>query len=215
MKEVRIMIVDDHKVIREGLRKLIEEEPNMAVVGEAGDGDEAVRKAVELRPDVVLMDISMHGQNGFEATRKITQECPGVKVLVLTGHETAAYMKEMFDAGASGFANKVVDSEDLLAGIRMVANGGVYLDPMSKDRLVHDSLKERRLKGETQGKNLTAREEEVLRLDVWRKSNQEIADELGISLKTVETHKANYMRKLGNDPKNVILYALDRGWLQR
>jgi DNA-binding NarL/FixJ family response regulator len=215
MKELRILIVDDHKVIREGLRKLIDDEPDMAVVGEANDGLEATLKAAELRPDVVLMDISMRGLDGFEATRRITHEHPEVKVIVLTGHESLSYIKEMLDAGAHGFANKVIDSEDLLEGIRTVANGGVYFDPMSRDRLVQDSLKSGRLKGETQGKSLTAREEEVLRLDVWRESNQEIAHALGISVKTVETHKANYMRKLGNDPKNVILYALDRGWLQR
>jgi two-component system response regulator NreC len=135
--------------------------------------------------------------------------------MVLTGHENSTYMEEMLDAGARGFANKVIGLEDLLEGIRTVAGGGLYLDPASKDRVINNTLKEMRLKGETQGKTLTAREEEVLRLAVWRKSNQEIAQELGISLKTVETHKANYMRKLGNDPKNVILYALDRGWLQR
>ena len=215
MEVLRVLIADDHKIIREGLSRLLSDQPDMTVVGEADDGGEAVRKAVELRPDVVLMDISMHGLNGFEATRRITRECPEVKVLVLTGHENLAYMKEMLDAGAHGFANKVIDLEDLLEGIRTVASGGLYLDPISKERLLTDSLKTRRLKGETQGRALTEREEAVLRLDVWRKSNQEIADELGISVKTVETHKSNYMRKLGNDPKNAILYALDRGWLQR
>ena len=215
MEQLRILIVDDHKVIREGLRKLIDQEPDMAIVGEADEGGEAIRMLAELLPDLVLMDISMRGLNGFEATRQIKREHPGVKVLVLTGHENSAYLREMLDAGASGFANKAIGAEDLLKGIRAVASGEVYLDPLSREMLINESLKEVRLKGETQGKNLTPREEEVLRLDVWRKSNQEIADELGISLKTVETHKANYMRKLGNDPKNVILYALDRGWLQR
>ena len=215
MGELRILIADDHQVIREGLRKLLEEAADMAVAGEAGDGEEAARMAEELRPDVVLMDISMRGLNGFDAARRIRRDCPGVKVFALTGHENSAYIREMLDAGATGFANKAIGSEALLEGIRTVAGGGIYLDPVSKDKLVRDSLVERRLKGETQGKSLTAREEEVLRLDVWRRSNQEIADELGISLKTVETHKANYMRKLGNDPKNVIIYALDRGWLQR
>src|ERR1044071_6219439 len=169
MSELRILIADDHQVIREGLRKLLEEAPDMAVVGEAGDGEEAVLKAGELRADMVLMDISMRGLNGFEATRRITRECPGVKVLVLTGHENSAYIREMLDAGATGFANKSIGSEALLEGIRTVASGSIYLDPISKDRLVKDSLGERRLKGETQGKALTAREEEVLRLDVWRK----------------------------------------------
>jgi DNA-binding NarL/FixJ family response regulator len=215
METLRILIADDHRVIREGLKRLIDEEPDMTVVGEADEGEEAVRKVAELRPNLVLMDISMRGLNGFEATRRIIGEHPGVKLLILTAHENSAYMKEMLSAGARGFVNKTIGMDDLLNGIRAVAAGEVYLDPLSQERLVNDSLKEVRLKGETQGKALTAREEEVLRLDVWRKSNQEIADELGISLKTVETHKANYMRKLGNDPKNVIIYALDRGWLQR
>jgi DNA-binding NarL/FixJ family response regulator len=215
MQQLRILIVDDHKVIREGLKKLIDEEADMTVVGEANDGLEAVRKVTELLPDVVLMDISMRGLDGFEATRRLARESPDVKVIVLTGHENLLYIEEMLEAGAHGFANKIVDSDDLLNGIRTVANGGVYFDPLTRERLVQDSLKGKRLKGEMQRKSLTAREEEVLRLDVWRRSNQEIAQELGISVKTVETHKANYMRKLGNDPENVILYALDHGLLQR
>jgi DNA-binding NarL/FixJ family response regulator len=211
---LRILVADDHAILRQGLKLLIESQPDMQVVAEAADGKVALELAVAVKPDVVVMDISMPHMNGLTATRSLKQQQPNITVVALTRHEDDTYLQELLRAGASAYVLKQSAPTDLLKAIRAVAAGGIYLDPAMTSR-VADGL----LSGTTQvatktGAQLTERESEVLRLVAVGHSNIEIASQLDISVKTVEVHKANAMRKLGLTGRvDVIRYGVLQGWL--
>ena len=215
-KKVRILIAEDHGTMREGLKLLLENEPDMEVVGEVADGREAMRLASELLPDVAVMDISMPGWDGLQATRGLQVTCPQVKVLALTRHADYGYLTEMLRAGAKGYVLKQSPSAVLIFAVRAVAAGQSYLDPSVTAKVV-GGYRGGRAKAavEETGESISEREEEVLRLIALGHSNKEIAARLSVSVKTVEAHKANGMRKLGLGSRtDVVSYAIFRGWMQ-
>jgi len=211
---LRILLADDHVMLREGLRSLVSAQADIEVVGEADDGRDAILKARELRPDVVVMDISMPELNGIRATEQLQDCCPGTKVLVLTAYDEEGYLRQLLDAGASGYVLKKAAAEELVKALRAVAAGNIYLDPTLAGRVVGGYLGRKKLKGEVRGVELSGREEEVLRLVAWGYTNKEAAGYLNISVKTVETHKTNLMEKLDLKTRSdIVRYALRRGWL--
>lgn len=212
MKKLRILLADDHETVREGLKLIIDGQADMEVVAEAGDGAAAVESAATLRPDVVVMDIAMPGLNGLEATQRLVKESPGVRVLTLTRHGDAAYLRQLLQAGTSGYVLKQSRPSELLHAIRAVATGGTYLDPAVAGKVADTYAK--RPQPAKGAAALSAREEEVLRLVAWGYSNKEIATRLDLSVKTVESHKANAMAKLGASSRiDVVRYAVVNGWL--
>ena len=215
---IRVVIADDHAVVREGLRSLVEAQPGLDVVGEAANGQEAWQCACDLAPDVIVLDLSMPGVGGAEAAERIAHECPGVRVLALTMHEERGYVSRLLRAGAAGYLLKRTASSELVRAIRTVAAGGTYVDPSLAGALLADSSHRASRAATGDGASrlgeLTARETEVLRLVARGHSNKEIAAALEISVKTVETHKANAMGKLGLRTRAaVVRFALDEGWL--
>jgi DNA-binding NarL/FixJ family response regulator len=207
------MLVDDHEVVRAGLKALISSQGDMLVVGEAGDGLAACRLASELKPDVVVMDVTMPGLGGAAATERILHEDPGVRVLALTVHETDGYLRQLLGVGASGYVLKRSAAEDLIMAIRAVAAGGLYLDPKAAEQVVGGLVKPAAAghKPETQ---LTDREVAVVKLLARGHINREIADQLELSIKTVEIYKAKALEKLGlRSRADLVQYAMERGWL--
>lgn len=214
-KKIRVVIADDHGTMREGLRLLINSQPDLEVVGEAADGREAIRLACQLTPDVLLMDISMPGMNGLDATRKVKEQCPCVHVLTLTRHNDDGFLKQLLAAGASGYALKLGSGDDLMHAIRAVSAGGTYIDPAIAGKLVSSAARSINKTGPTPRADLTDREEEVLRMIAWGHSNKEIASHLNLSVKTIEAHKANAMQKLNMKGRiDIVRYAVLRGWLE-
>ena len=211
---LRVFLADDHAIVRQGLKFLIDSQPDMGVVGETADGTGVVDRANALKPDIVVMDISMPGMNGLVATRTLKRVQPQVAIVALTRHDDDTYLEELFRAGASGYVLKQSAPLELLQAIRAVAAGGVYLDPAMSSR-VADGL----FSGKTETPNqphaaISDRESEVLRLTAVGHSNKEIATQLKISVKTVEVHKANAMRKLGLTGRvDIIRYGVLQGWL--
>jgi len=211
--EIRLLLADDHAVVRSGLRMLLQAQPDMVIIGEAETGREAVQRAVELAPDVVLMDIEMPGMNGIEATRRIKAEAPATAVLALTMYEDDQYFFEMLRAGASGYVPKRAAPDELVSAIRAAGRGEVFLYPSLAGRLVRDYL-QRGPAGEGDAPNdeLTPREQEVLTLIAEGYSNNEIADRLGISAKTVDRHRENIMAKLDmHNRVELVKYAIKKG----
>ena len=214
--KLRILIAEDHVTVREGIRLIIESQDDMEVCGEAGDGREAIRLAGELKPDIVLMDVSMPGLNGLLATAKLKRMMPDVKILTLTRHTDEAYLQELLQAGVSGYVLKQSASTELLRAVRAIALGGKYLDPAIAGK-IFDGYTEKlgNLRGETSGASLSGRESETLRLIALGYSNQEIAVQFDISVKTVESHKTNARQKLNlKSRKDIISYAILQGWMQ-
>jgi DNA-binding NarL/FixJ family response regulator len=182
------------------------------VVGEAGNGEEAVAQVKRLMPDVVLMDISMPGVTGLEAADQIRQNAPSVKVLILTVHETSQYVSQMLTVGAAGYVVKSVSSAELLSAVRAVYQGNVYLYPSIARMIIQDLLQRANTTGDNSLDGLTGREVEVLRLVAQDRKNKEIADKLGISLKTVQAHRNSLMSKLGlHDRTQLVKYAIRKG----
>ena len=213
--KLRVYLADDHAVVRAGLKALINAEPQMEVSGEAGDGRTACQEVQELQPDVVVMDVSMPQMNGAQATAQLKQVCPSVKVLALTVHEDKGYLRLLLEAGASGYMLKRAAAEELIHAIRMVAAGGVYLDPVLAGKVVGSFVRVPVRESVPEGGDLSDREAEVVRLIAAGYSNKEIASRLGLSVKTVETYKARSMEKLGLASRaDLVRYALQRGWLQ-
>lgn len=212
-EQIRLLLADDHAVVRSGLRLLLEAQPDLVIVGEAENGEEAIRRTAELEPDVVLMDIEMPGMNGIEAARRIKAQSPATSVLALTMYEDDQYFFEMLRAGASGYVPKRAAPDELATAIRAVSRGEVFLHPSLAGRLVQDYLQRRDVEEqETAADDLTPREQEVLTLIAQGLSNNEIADQLVISAKTVDRHRENIMRKLNlHNRVDLVKYALRKG----
>jgi DNA-binding NarL/FixJ family response regulator len=217
MTKLRILIADDHETVRAGLKLILNSQPDMEVVGEAGDGRTAVASAQELLPGIVVMDVTMPHLNGLKATEKLKDSCPQVKVLALTRHTDYAYLQQLLRAGASGYVLKQSPPAELLHAIRAIAGGGKYLDPAIAGKIMGNySGRMATLSVDAQGgRDLSDREAEILRLIAWGYSNKEIAARLEISVKTVESHKANAMKRLGMQSRiDIVRYALLQNWLQ-
>jgi DNA-binding NarL/FixJ family response regulator len=215
VKKLRIFLADDHAVLRDGLKMLINAQPDMEIVGEAGDGKEAVRKATALQPDVVVMDVSMPEWNGVQATERLKQAHPRMKILALTAYEDEHYLRQLLKVGASGCVLKREAGEELTQAIRTVASGGVYLDPSLANRFVDGYLRKASLGENQRGSDLSEREAEVLRLIAWGYANKEIAAQLHLSVKTIETYKTRLMEKLNlRSRADIVRYALRQGWLK-
>jgi DNA-binding NarL/FixJ family response regulator len=213
--KLRILLADDHKMIREGLRSLVNGQADMEVVGEADTGAAAVALTVELQPDVVVMDVSMPEMNGLQATDELRRRCPLVTILALTRHVDDGYFQQLMKAGASGYVLKQSSAEVLLSGIRVVAAGKSYLDPALTGHIVAKVIDKHSARGARAKKTLSPREEEVLRLVARGYLNKEVAAHLQISVKTAETHKANAMEKLGMKNRvEIVRHAVLLGWLQ-
>ena len=214
MDKLRIFLADDHAVVREGLKALINAQESMIVVGEAGDGLTACERVALLRPDVVVMDVSMPILTGSQATARLKLECPAVRVLALTVHEDKGYIRQLLAAGAAGYVLKRAASEELIHAIRAVAAGGVYLDP-SMAALVVGGFVRKPTSAGTPGGELSERETEVVQQTAAGYSNKEIAASLELSIKTVETYRARAMEKLGLQSRaGLVRYAVQKGWLQ-
>ena len=214
--KIRLMLADDHVVVRSGLRMLLDVRPDIEIVGEAESGREAVEKAKTLRPDVILMDIQMPDMNGIEATERLKEVAPDTAVLALTMHEDDHYFFEMLHAGAAGYLPKRAAPDELLEAIRTVSKGEVFLYPSLATRLVQDYLK-RAESGDQPlvQDDLTPRELEVLTLIAEAMTNPEIADELVISVKTVDRHRENIMRKLNMHSRiDLVKYAIKMGLIE-
>jgi len=212
---LRIFLADDHVVMRDGLKSLVNAQPDMNVVGEADNGRTALIQASELQPDVIIMDVSMPDLNGIQVTERLKQVCQKIMVLVLTAHDDSGYLRQLLEVGASGYVLKKAAAEELIKAIRVVAAGGVYLDPSMAGKVVGGYLGKRGLRNNSLGNEISERESEVLRLVAWGYTNKEVAGYLGISVKTVETHKANLMQKLDLKSRvEMVHYALRRGWLR-
>jgi len=215
MKKLRVMVADDHAVLRDGLKALVNAEPDMEIVGEADNGQVTREKAKELMPDILLLDISMPELNGVGAAELIRQECPSIKIVVLTAYKDRGYLDRFLKIGAAGYILKISAADELIKAIRLVAAGEIYLDPELADRITGGYIQAQVLRGDVRRKELTRREEEVLRLIAQGHSNKEIAQQLNISVKTVESHKTNLMEKLELKTRtDVVRYALRQGWLQ-
>ena len=209
--KIRVLIADDHTIVRAGVRLLLEAEPDIDVVGEALNGEEAVALVESLQPDVVLMDIAMPVINGLEATRLIKARAPATHVLVLTMHRSDEYFFEILKAGASGYVLKAAEANDLISAIHAVARGEAFLYPTMARQLLQDYL-ERVSEPNAAQPPLTPREKDILRLLAEGYSNKEIAERLVISLSTVHSHRANLMQKLNlSSYHDLVQYARQRG----
>jgi two-component system response regulator NreC len=213
MKKVRLLIADDHKIFRQGIIKLLEEEPDLQVVGEAADGREVVKKATDLKPDVILMDIAMANLNGLEATKQIKKVLPESKIIMLTMHKNEEYVLQSFQAGASGYILKEGAVEELVSAIRSIHADKSFLSPTVSKTLVDAYLRKMETgKTETPFDLLTDREREVLQLIAEGFTNREVAKQLYISVKTVEAHRAHIMQKLNiHDIAKLVKYAIQKG----
>lgn len=211
---VRILIADDHAIVRQGLKLLIDSQPDMKVIAEAASGDAVLEQAAAVKPDIVVMDISMPGINGMLATRMLKQRQPDTTIIALTRHEEKTYLEELLRAGASAYVLKQSAPTEFLRAVRAVAAGGIYLDPAITAQVADGLLAPKARVELAAAAKVTERESEVLRLVAVGHSNVEIAAKLEISVKTVEVHKANAMRKLGlNGRVDVIRYGVLQGWL--
>jgi len=213
--KLRVFLADDHAVVREGLKALINVQPDMEVIGEAGDGQAACEQVPLLRPDVAVLDVSMPLLSGAQAAERLKKECPQVKVLALTVHEDKGYLRQLLEAGAAGYVLKRAAAEELIRAIRAVAAGGVYLDPALAGKVVGGFVRKPAARDVPDGVELSEREAEVVRLVAAGHSNKEIAGRLDLSVKTVETYKARSLEKLGlHSRADLVRYALGRGWLR-
>lgn len=212
---MKVLIADDHPIVRDGLRMILEAQPDVEVVGEAATGEEAVERVRAAKPDIVLMDLAMPGINGAEATALIRKEHPSVRILALTVHESEHYFFRALHAGASGYLIKGATTEELLEALRAVERGGLYLYPTLAKKFLEDYLR-RMDTGELRpvADGLTKRETEILRLVSQGLTNQEIANSLSISPNTVQVHRSHIMEKLNlHNRTELIKYAVRRGLL--
>jgi two-component system response regulator NreC len=208
----RVLIVDDHAVVRAGLKLLVDGQDDLEAVGEAGTARDAIFEARSLKPDIVLLDVVMPDQNGIEIVPQLLKENPESRVLVLSMQDEPRYVREAFEAGASGYVLKEAADSELVAAIREIAGGGRYVHPELGARLVAAETEERK---RAEDDPLSEREREVLRLLALGHTNQEIAKQLYISVRTAETHRAHIMQKLRLQSRaELVRYALDQGLLE-
>jgi two-component system response regulator NreC len=218
MNKIRLLVADDHPVVRAGLRTFLDAQPDMEVIGEADDGGAAVQRALELGPDVVVMDITMKGVNGMVATREIRSRLPQTKVLVLTMHENEEYLRQMLEAGATGYVLKQAVDTELAVAIRAVQRGEIFLYSSFTKVLLGDLVQsgEKNVAGSQPDSHelLSEREQEVLRLVALGYTNRQVADQLFLAVKTVETYRARLMEKLNLGSRSALVrYALRQGLL--
>lgn len=217
MDEIRVMLVEDHILVREGTRELLDQEDDLRVVAEAGDGEEAIRLAAEHEPDVVIMDIAMPKLNGIEATQRIKAMNPATAVLVLTAYDDDQYVFAFLEVGAAGYLLKDVSTEDLIRAIREVHSGESVLHPAVARKVIDHFSHQARTERKEQSRaleELTSREMEALTLAAKGMTNREIADQLTISVRTVQVHLSNIFSKLGVGSRTeAVLYALRKGWI--
>ena len=219
MDAIRVMLVEDHVLVRQGTRELLEREPDLRVVAEAGDGDEAIRLAEAHRPDVILMDVAIPKLNGLDATRRIKSVYPSVAILALTAYDDDQYVFAFLEAGAAGYLLKDVDVDDLIKAIRAVHAGESVLHTAIARKVTEYFVRRAGVSGDADEQDdaspeLTAREQEILGLAAKGMRNREIADRLTISIRTVQVHLSNIFAKLGVGSRTeAVLYALRKGWL--
>jgi DNA-binding NarL/FixJ family response regulator len=214
MKKLRVLLADDHEIVRDGLRLLIDSHKDLRVVGVAANGREVLRQVGELKPDIVVMDLSMPEMNGLQATEKLKAEFPGTKVLALTGHEDESYLNLLCKAGASGYVLKRSAGGELLNALLKVAGGDVYFEPSLASKALARQSSNAPVRKDSTALDLSERERDVLVCIAWGYSNKEIATHLGISVKTVETYKMRIGEKLGlHGRTEMVQYALRQGWL--
>ena len=213
MGQLRILLADDHTVVRQGLRKVLEERPDWVVVAEAGNGRDAVKQAEELKPDVAILDVAMPLLNGIEATRQIVKRLPATRVLVLTMHSDEAYVNQILKAGATGYLLKDSADVDLIQAVGAVSQGKSFFSPGVARLMLDDYIRQLADKGiSDRYESLSEREREIFQLIAEGKANKEIAHILSISPSTVETHRARIMEKLDlHSAAEIVLYAVRRG----
>jgi DNA-binding NarL/FixJ family response regulator len=213
MPDIRVLVVDDHAILRDGIRSLLERQEGIAVVGEAGTGREALALVDELRPDIVLMDIAMPEMDGLEATRRIKESHPEVRVLILTQHDNREYVGPLLRAGASGYVLKRSGRREVIMAIHQVYEQGAFLEPGVARQVLRDYAQAANAESEEES-HLTRREHQVLKLVVEGKSNKEIAQVLRISSKTVSVHRSNIMAKLGvHNSAELVRYVMQHNLL--
>ena len=211
MSKPTVLLADDHKILRDGIKSLLETHKDIEIIGEAGSGREAVEKAVELKPDIVIIDIAMPDLNGIEAAKKIKDCVPGIKIIALSMHKHKRYISEMFKAGASGYLHKESAFEELLSAIYDVKNNKIYISPAITDSIVEDFIHPEPIEPSSQSP-LTEREKEVLRLLAEGNNVKTIASLLDISTKTVHVHRRHIMEKLDlHNLADLTRYALEKG----
>ncbi|MBI4417510.1 MAG: response regulator transcription factor [Ignavibacteriales bacterium] len=214
MAKIRILLADDHELIRTGVRNLIGSNKDFQIVGESADGMDTLTKTRDLRPDVVVIDISMPKLSGIEAARRICDEMSSVKVLVLTMHENAEYVYQILKSGASGYVLKNAGKEEITEAIYAVTRGDKFFSPRISELMISEYVKQAEQRDDQSGRvSLTKREQEILRLIAGGLNNQQIAGKLFISPRTVDTHRTNIMQKLNiHDAANLMRYALEHGY---
>lgn len=214
-EKLRILLAEDHLTVREGIKLLVNAQDDMEVVGEAENGEIAVKEAVRLAPDMVIMDVSMPVLNGLKATKRLRNKCPDIMILALSRHSDDGYLQQLISAGANGYVLKQSAPKELINAIRAVGSGQAYLDPALTQKVMGGyAVRTTSLRGEGK-KDLSSREIEVLKLISFGYSNKEIATRLDLSVKTIEAHKANAMRKLGITGRiDIVKYAILQNWLQ-
>jgi DNA-binding NarL/FixJ family response regulator len=212
---MRVIVAEDHTLVRLGMRLLLESMANVEVVGEAGDGREALRLIEELRPDCVLMDLAMPGMNGLEAVRRVTQQFPTVRVLVVSMHADEAYVQQALTAGATGYLLKGSDKSELELALRTIASGKTYLTPAISHSIVAALGRKADSRGQSRLNLLTLRQREILQLVAEGNSTKQVAARLGLSTKTIEAHRSAIMQRLGvRDVTGLVRFAIQAGLLQ-
>ena len=211
MNRIRVLLADDHTILRDGIRALLDDQPDIEVIGEAEDGLSTVKMVGKLKPDVVIMDIAMPILNGLEATRQIQRDHPQVKVLILTMHDNEEYIRQVLAAGALGYVLKDAAAHDLLGAIRAVHRGEAVLSPAITRLVIEDYLRWGDIRPADTSNGLTPREREILQLIAEGYTNKEIAEILSLSVKTIQSHRSNLMSKLDlHDRGELIKYAIQK-----